>query len=221
MSIDLSVCQFISPFSMIVSGPSGCGKSFFVRSFLRNHRSLIYPKFSKIPTVIWAYGQWQNLYKNPIEHVNVEYMDGLPSDDDIQNIKPDFIVIDDLMNEVADDKKLGNLFTKGSHHLNLNVIFITQNLFHQGKQMRNIHLSSHYLVIMKNQRDASQLDHLGRQLKISKALNEAYADATKKPFGYLIIDFKQTTPKEYMLKTRIFPEETNKGVFSPIFYVIK
>jgi hypothetical protein len=59
------------------------------------------------------------------------------------------------------------------------------------------------------------------QLKISKALNEAYQDSMSKPYGYLILDFKQKTPKEYMLRTRIFPEETNKGTFSPIFYLIK
>ena len=37
---------------------------------------------------------------------------------------------------------------------------------------------------MKNTRDVSQIDTLGRQLKISKALNEAYKDATKNAFGF-------------------------------------
>jgi len=125
------------------------------------------------------------------------------------------------MNEVADDKRLGNLFTKVSHHLNLDVIFITQNLFHQGKQMRNLHLNSQYLILMKNTRDISQIDVLGRQLKLTRSLEEAYKDATKKPFGYLLIDFKQTTPKEYILKTRLTPEETTEGIFSPIIYIIR
>jgi septin family protein len=154
MSIDLTLCQFISPFSMIIAGPSSSGKSHFVRNLLKNHKLLVTPKHEKNPKVLWIYGQWQNLYKEPLENVDIEYIEGLPTDSEINDKKPIFIVIDDLMNEVSDDKQLGNLFTKGSHHLNINIIFITQNLFHQGKQMRNIHLSSNYLVLMKNKRDA-------------------------------------------------------------------
>jgi len=41
------------------------------------------------------------------------------------------------------------------------------------------------------------------------------------PFGYLVIDFKQITPKEYMLKTRMTSEETIERHFSPIFYMMR
>ena len=43
------------------------------------------------------------------------------------------IVIDDQMIEAGKDNWIKNLFTKGSHHRNLSVIYIVQNLFHQGK----------------------------------------------------------------------------------------
>ncbi|KAG8229448.1 hypothetical protein J437_LFUL005553 [Ladona fulva] len=45
------------------------------------------------------------------------------------------------------DASIVNLFTKGAHHWNLSVIFITQNLFHQGKGRRDISLNSHYIAI--------------------------------------------------------------------------
>ena len=49
--------------------------------------------------------------------------------------KGNLIVIDDQMIEAGKDNRIVNLFTKGSHHRNLSVIYIVQNLFqHQLKQ---------------------------------------------------------------------------------------
>ena len=148
------------------------------------------------------------------------YFEGLPNEMEIKKYDPDLIIIDDLMNEVSNNIEMGNLFTKKSHHLNKSVIFITQNLFHQGKQMRNIHLSCHYLILMRNNRDASQIDILGRQMKMTKALEEAYKDATANPFGYLVLDFKQETPRDFILKTNLISEEINRD-YKPIIYQIK
>lgn len=209
--------KFKSPFTMMIAGPSGSGKTYFVRDLLHFHDLLISGN-KKILNVIWAYGQWQDLYKKKIENVEVEYFDGLPSESELKIKKPDIIVIDDLMNELADDAKMGNLFTKGSHHMNINVIFITQNLFHKGKQMRNISLSCHYLILMKNPRDSSQIDVLGRQMKKTKVLEEAFKDATNGAYGYLLIDFKQDTKEEFMLRTNIFPIE---GIYCPTVYISK
>lgn len=212
--------KFKTPFTMIVAGPSGSGKTVLVRRILENHTILIPLKITNLK-VMWAYGQWQPTYSENIANVITSYCDGLPSEDEIKSFNPNVIVIDDLMNELADDIKMGNLFTKGSHHLNINVIFISQNIFQKGKQMRNINLSCHYMIIMKNPRDRSQIDILGRQMKITQALSEAYNDATKEPFGYLLIDLKQDTPDNLMLRSRITPQENIKGIFSPIVYVLK
>jgi len=40
------------------------------------------------------------------------------------------MVIDDQMENAGGDKRIANLFTKGSHHRNLSVIYIVPNLFH-------------------------------------------------------------------------------------------
>ena len=215
--MELKHLQFNSPFTMMVAGPSGGAKTVLVRRILKNHRLLIAPHNSTL-SVIWAYGQWQATYNEPVENVRIQYVDGLPSQVMLQESHPNVIIIDDLMNELADNVRMGNLFTKGSHHMNINVIFISQNLYHKGKQMRNINLSCHYLILMKNPRDRSQIDVLARQMKLNKALPEAFNDATSKPFGYLLVDLKQDTPANCMLRTRITPEETVKGVFSPIVY---
>jgi len=220
MNIDINLCKFISPFSMIIAGPSGSGKTQLLKSILKHHRTLINPEKLML-NVIWIYGVWQDNYNKMIPFVEIVYTDCIPTEDELRLKKPDLIVIDDLMNEICDDKSVSNFFTKTSHHLDINVILIIQNLYKQGKHMRDLSLNSHYLILMKNPRDVSQIDILGRQLKISKALEQAYKDAVKYLYGYLVIDFKQTTPAEFMLKTRINPEETKNNLFSPIFYIIK
>ena len=59
--------------------------------------------------------------------------------------KPNLIVFDDQMIDVSKDKRIVNPFTRCSHHRNVSVIYIVQNLFHQGKGSRSINLNSHYL----------------------------------------------------------------------------
>lgn len=213
----MSVYNFKPPFTMMVAGPSGSGKTVLVRRLLKNHRFLIPLNKDRIK-VMWAYGQWQITYTEPVENADISYFDGLPSESELIDSKPDIIVIDDLMNELASDVKMGNLFTKGSHHLNINVIFITQNIFHKGNQMRNINLSCHYIIAMKNPRDLTQIDVIGRQMKMQREVTDAYFDSTKQAFGYLVINLKQDTPREMMLSTRITPEENIKGIFAPIIY---
>ena len=77
--------------------------------------------------------------------------------------KPCLIILDDLLNEVY-SKEVCHLFTKGSHHRNINVILITENLFHQAKCCKDISLNAKYIVLLKNTRDKNQFKHLVRQV---------------------------------------------------------
>lgn len=89
------------------------------------------------------------------------------------------------------------------------MIFITQNIFHQGRGQRDISLNSSYIVIFKNPRDRAQIQHLARQVfpENPKFLQEAYLDATSRPHGYLLLDLKQCTPDNYRVRTSIFPDD--------------
>ena len=78
--------------------------------------------------------------------------------------KRNLIVFDDQMINASKDKRIVNLFTRGSHHRNLSVIYIVENLFHQGKGSRSINLNSHYLVLFKNPRDKLQILTLAKQM---------------------------------------------------------
>ena len=98
----------------------------------------------------------------------IEFNQGIPEDID----EPDYldvsqrnlIVLDDLMAQFGKDKRIADLFTKRSHHRNLSVIYIVQNVFHQGKEMRNISLNAHYIVLFKSPRDRQQISILARQV---------------------------------------------------------
>jgi hypothetical protein len=117
------------------------------------------------------------------------------------------VVLDDQMeNENArrnGGSSLAKFFTQGSHHRNLTVIYIVQNLFRQGGAMRTISLNSHYIVLFKNQRDRLQVETLAKQMKCS-FLVDAYQDATRRPYGYLVLDFKPQTPEELQIRTNVF-----------------
>ena len=207
--------KFRHPFTCMVSGPTGSGKTFLVRDILKHYKHLIDIDVPKLK-VLWAYGQWQSLYTQPIDNVKVDYVDGLPTEDEISG--HDIVIIDDLMTELGNNLKLSAIFTKGSHHKNISVIFITQNLFHQGSQMRTIGLNCHYLIYMKSARGRSQLRYLGRDLFTTKDfLPDVYDDATQKPFSYIRIDLTQETPEKYRVCTNLIPDP----LFRPLFYVPK
>ena len=141
---------------------------------------------------------------------DVEFVEGLP-DSSLLNGRRTLLIIDDLMSET--DFRVTNLFTKGLLHKNASVIYISQSLFHKGKENRNISLNSHYLTLFKNPRDAAQIFLLGRQIFSDriKYFREALADATSRPYGYLLIDLKPTTTDELRLRTDVFPSEMTIG----------
>lgn len=201
------------PFTSIISGPTGCGKTVFVKNFLKNLNFMCNVNFEKI---LFYYGEWQSSYEENYGIV-IDYREGLPRNEDYSynNNEPKLIIIDDLMRE--SNNVISDLFTKGSHHKNLSVMFITQNVFHQGKNQRDISLNTNYLVLFKNPRDRAQIMHLSRQVhpEDCKFLQEAFYDATSKPHGYLLLDLKQSTPEEYRFRTNIFPFDEYNYVYVP------
>jgi hypothetical protein len=187
------------PFTCMVCGPTQCGKTQFVIKLIKNS-SFINPPPERI---IWCYGCYQREFDRLSR---VEFVEGIP-DESLLDGKRTLIIIDDLMSET--DDRVTKLFTRGSHHKNASVVYVSQNLYHKGKENRTINLNSHYLILFKNPRDAGQIVHLGRQIfpNKSKYFADAFADATSHPYGYLLIDLKPTTADELRLRTEVFPEE--------------
>ena len=68
----------------------------------------------------------------------ITFVEGVPSDLEsmINPSMRSLVVIDDFMHQLSNDQRITSLFTKGCHHRNLSVIFILQNNFHRGKELR-------------------------------------------------------------------------------------
>jgi hypothetical protein len=189
------------PFTCVVSGPTGAGKTVFVKNFINHLSEVTVPHPEE---VVWCYGEWQEGYRDLPNHV--VFVEGLPSMDWTDN-KPRLLIIDDLMSET--DDRVTKLFTKGSHHKNISVMYIVQNLFGKNKEQRTISLNSHYLVVFKNPRDSSQITHLAKQMYPGKLkyVQEAFKDATSRSHGYLVFDFRQNTPDHLRLRTNVIPPD--------------
>jgi hypothetical protein len=118
------------------------------------------------------------------------------------------------MAQSGKDKRLADLFTKGSHHRNLSIIYIVQNIFHEGKEIRNMSLNGHYIVLFKSPRDKQQMFMLARQInpgRVSEFMR-SFEDATSRPQGYLILDLKPTTDDQQRLQMNILPGEIAKFI---------
>lgn len=137
---------------------------------------------------------------------------GIPEPQLFKDLQPRLVIIDDLMSETNSD--IVDLFTKGSHHFNASVMYITQNIFNQGKGSRTMSLNTHYIVAFKNPRDRVQIQTLSRQVSPdnTRYIHEAYKDATNCAYGYLLFDLKQTTPDLYRYRTNIFPGDDPASV---------
>ena len=209
------------PWTSIVCGPTGCGKTIFVKTFLKYLPEMADVSFERI---LFYYAEWQEAYRqlrfdSGQKKYIVEFREGLPRAEDysLDPHRPKLVIIDDLMRESSSGDVIVDLFTKGSHHKNLSVILISQNLFHQGRGQRDISLNANYIVVFKNPRDRAQIRHLARQVYPSdpKFLEEAYHDATSRPHGYLLFDLKQSTADEFRFRTCIFPNDDAHYVYVP------
>ena len=190
-----------------IVGPSGSGKTHFVCKLLQNNK--IFEK--KFKNIYWHQGSSESgLTKNEFCKLKrIKVIKGFDNNWMNRLEKGDVIVIDDLYQESNKEADFNNLFTKISRHVEVTVIFITQNLFHAGGQHRTRNLNVQYLVLFKNPRDATVVDYVARQAFPNNRnyLLDAFKDATKHAHGYLFLDFTQSTPDDLRVRTNIFDKE--------------
>lgn len=195
---------FYHPCNIIVNGPSMAGKTVLCEKLIKNHETMFEPKLEEI---VFHYGEWQPFYDRL--KGTVTFKEGLPDMNDYNGSKRTLIVIDDLMDQNKSGL-IGSIFTKFTHHRNLSVLYLTQNLYHKSRDSREISLNAHYLILFKQPRDKFQISVLSRQMNPSnpKFLLESYLNATEPAHSYLLLDFKQNCPENLRVRTKIFPDET-------------
>lgn len=207
----MATLPFESCSSLCITGQTGSGKTQWVYRFLQNLKHMY-----RDPPVhtMYCYGIHQPLFDDMEKTLsNFTTKQGLPTVEEMEEYTKDrqhkLIVIDDLMHEVVQHKDMELLFTQGTHHRCVSVILITQNLFPRGKHARTIALNTWYLALLKNLRDVSQVNVLGRQLYPGKVKGfmTAYQDALQSKHGYFIVDMSPHAVDQYRLRTRLFPGE--------------
>ena len=199
--------QFHCPTTISVSGSTNSGKTHFVKRLLELKTEMFSPPARKI---IYFYGVWQSLFDDMERNLDIVFHKGIPTSDSSTSLADGdhhIIVMDDLMDDVTNSKDTQNLFTRGSHHRNLTIIYLNQNMYCQGKSARTINLNTHYMVLMRNPRDVSQVSVLAKQTGLGKTLVEAYKECTDIPYGYLLVNLHPQNSFNFKLKSHIFPEE--------------
>jgi Cdc6-like AAA superfamily ATPase len=192
------IVPFEHPFTALVSGPTGSGKTVLVKNILLAKDKMINDAPKR---VFWYYSNVQPVLNAQLPFVH--FLQGLPNTEDFKG-EPAIVVVDDMM---EDAKHMVSMFVRESHHRGLSIFFLVQNLFE--KNLRTISINSHYIICFKNPRERQQIQTFARQLaRNPKYVHEAYDDATSQPYGYLLFDFRQTTPENLRVRTSILPDET-------------
>nr|CAD2195492.1 unnamed protein product [Meloidogyne enterolobii] len=199
------------PFGLIISGPSSSGKSTFLLKFISQTDYLIHPTPKSI---LYCFGEMSSIV--PIlQKSGISVYAGVPSEDVISKLlKPSLIILDDLLLSI-DEKYLSELFTKKSHHQNFGIVFVTQNLFE--KKIKVARQNAQYIILMRSPNSALSIRNIGVQL-FPKNLNyflDSYHQATKIPYGYLLIDMHASSDPTLRLRTNIFNDDEEKIVFIP------
>jgi len=201
---------FEHPTTIVLAGPTQCGKTHFLITALQDRRFQPEPQ-----RIVWVYGEWQQAYEELLRTLPyIQFIKGFSNelyeafDPRVNNL----LILDDQMENKATHKRGDNtvtkFFTQGSHHRNLTIVYIVQNLFNKDASMRTVSLNTHYMILFKNPRDATQIRTLSYQMYPDnvRLLIDAYRDATSKPYGYLLVNLRPNAVDALRIQTDVFDE---------------
>lgn len=208
--------RFKAPFTAIVAGPTSSGKSTIVFRLIKYRNEMI---DCEMKEVIYCLPPGQQIKIPDFIQADrkVKFRSGIPDFSKINDGKPRLVVLDDLMGKIS--AEVMELFTRGSHHQNISVLFLVQNIFFGGSKLfRTISLNAHYIILTKNPRDKNQISTLAVQVspENSAALRNAFRDATKDAYSYLLFDSSQRCPDMLRFRTNIFPDDQPRNIIYSI-----
>ena len=208
--------------SFVICGRSGSGKTTFIYEILKNVDLMFENKNNRKIVVLYCYSTYQPLFDRMKEDVsNITFHKGLPDEEDIDMVtdadsKHLILVVDDLMRQVVSSQVIFDYFTVKAHHQGTSVIYVSHNLFQQGKYSRSITLNSSYFILFQNPRGADQIQTLSRQIFPGQkdAVVQAYRMAMKiREYSYLILDMTANAPEALRMRSCVLPDEVTR-IFS-------
>ena len=200
-----------SPATLVIAGPTGSGKTRLLADLISQATRVATPPPVEI---IYCYSEWQKgfdaMSKNS-DGIPIVFNQGMV--DVKRELATDgknrWLIIDDLMSEATEKGRSDALFTKHSHHLNLTVFLVVQNMFL--KSLRTVSVNTHYFFVGKNPRDGSSVVNLAKQMSPGETgrFVEAYKDATREPYSFLFVSARQETPdRARLIKNYARPGKT-------------
>jgi len=146
-----------------------------------------------------------------MEDAGVQFHEGIPESDHLKSwfLKGGLLVLDDLMAEGGEDKSLLDLFTKRSHHQNITVLYLCQDIFPPGKYAKSISSNAHYIVAFKTRTDQLGMKNLLLQAFPTcwQDMMDAYQKVTERPFEYTVLDLHPASDD----RKRVFSHLTHEG----------
>jgi len=189
----------------MIAGPSECGKTVFTTKLLLDNPELF---GDPAKTVYYCYGSLQDGF----DTLKVKFHEGIPDNQLFPKWFPQggLLVLDDLMDKGSNDKNMLDLFTKHSHHQNVTVIYLCQDLFPVGKFSKTISRNAHYIATFKNPRDQEGLQHLLQQsfpTKFREVLETFQNVANDRPFAYILLDFHPASKDDQRILSPVLKDE--------------
>ena len=198
---------FRTPSSLLIAGPSGCGKTVFTTKLLLDN---VESFAESPPSIHYCYGSWQKGF-DKLKKGGVKFHEGIPDSDVLPQWFPKggVLVMDDLMDEGSNDKRVLDLFTKHSHHQNITILYLCQDLFPNGKFAKTISRNAHYVVAFKNPRDQLGIRNLLLQSFPTRwqEVLDTFRKVTERPFGYMLLDLHPASKDDQRVLSHLLKDE--------------
>ncbi len=119
------------------------------------------------------------------------------------------IIIDDNSISAASSKEVAQVFTM-ARHKNCSIVLLLHFIFGPWPNSRIISANTSYFFLLKSPRMAQQVNTLGSQLGKQNELVSAYARASRRPYGYVLVDLCTNTPDHLRIRSDIVEEIKQK-----------
>ena len=206
-----TLLPFFSPTTICIVAPTQGGKTVFTKKLVENANAM----FTISPErILYCYSEHQKLFDEMQNIPNLTFHEGLPDKQRLEeladNTKHTLVILDDSMSKIVQSEELLHLFTIQSHHRGISVVYLSQNLFNQGRYAKTIALNSANFVLFRNPRDMRQLLTFASQILPGQTryFIDSFLKSTKELYSYILIDLATHRDREYMLRTGIFPGDT-------------
>ena len=200
-----------------VCGPTGVGKTFLIRNILRDRMKLFeepQPNF-----IMYCYSIWQDIYSEMKEQFgeHIIFHQGLPEEDMLKRmsiLKPGLLLLlDDVLENIIDQKDILSLFLEKVHHLNLQLLYVIHNLYCSGKNRRTLSLQTQYFIFFPTRTDQLSFEIFSARLgrKNSRSFMDIYDDVKANNYKYFVVDSHPRSMSKIFVWTQIFSGENLIG----------